>query len=74
VGEQVELPAHVSHGSVNAYINYRCRCELCRQAHSYYRSERLARDPDGQTAYRREYMRKYRALTRKRQERPPDQG
>ncbi|MGE3413713.1 MAG: hypothetical protein AB7L91_15960 [Dehalococcoidia bacterium] len=56
-----ELPSFVSHGTPNAYTNYGCRCDRCRQAHSLYRSERRARDPQKYTDYMREYMRKYRA-------------
>jgi hypothetical protein len=65
---ELELPPYVFHGTPNAYTNYRCRCEPCRQAHSLYRSERRARDPEKYTKYMREYMRKYRA--RKRDEGP----
>ena len=64
---EAQLPPFVSHGTPNAYTNYGCRCELCREAHSLYRSERRARDPAKYTTYMREYMRKYRE--RKRRER-----
>lgn len=64
---EADLPSFVFHGTPNAYTNYGCRCDLCRQAHSLYRSERRARDPAKYTTYMREYMRKYRE--RKRRER-----
>ncbi|HRC61984.1 MAG: hypothetical protein K1X87_03670 [Dehalococcoidia bacterium] len=64
---EAQLPPFVFHGTPNAYTNYGCRCDACREAHSLYRSERRARDPAKYTTYMREYMRKYRA--RKRQER-----
>jgi hypothetical protein len=62
--DEATLPVFVSHGTSNAYTNYGCRCEVCREAHSLYRSERRARDPGKYTAYMREYMRKYRARKR----------
>jgi hypothetical protein len=58
------LPSFVSHRTNNAYINYGCRCEPCREAHSLYRSELRAFDPEKHTTYMREYMRKYRARKR----------
>jgi hypothetical protein len=64
---EAQLPPFVFHGTPNAYTNYGCRCDLCREAHSLYRSERRARDPAKYTTYMREYMRKYRE--RKRRER-----
>ena len=70
--DEFELPSFVSHGTPNAYMNYGCRCERCKEAHSLYRSERRAQDPESYTAYMREYMRKYRA--RKREERPADRN
>ena len=60
-----DLPPFVSHGTPNAYTNYGCRCEVCREAHSLYRSERRALDPEKYTTYMREYMRKYRARKRR---------
>jgi hypothetical protein len=65
--DEVALPSFVFHGSVNAYANYRCRCDRCRTANSRYRSERRARDPVKQTTYNREYMRNYRARKRSEQ-------
>lgn len=59
-----KLPSFVSHGTSNAYTNYRCRCDRCREAHSLYRSQRRAVAPDKYTRYMREYMRKYRARKR----------
>jgi hypothetical protein len=67
---QKQLPSFVSHGTPNAYTNYGCRCDPCREAHSLYRSERRARDPEKYTTYMREYMREYRA--RKREAKPDD--
>lgn len=61
---EAQLPPFVFHGTPNAYTNYGCRCDPCREAHSLYRSERRARDPARYTTYMREYMRKYRARKR----------
>lgn len=61
---EAQLPPFVFHGTPNAYTNYGCRCDACREAHSLYRSERRARDPAKYTTYMREYMRKYRARKR----------
>lgn len=61
---EAQLPPFVFHGTPNAYTNYGCRCDSCREAHSLYRSERRARDPAKYTTYMREYMRKYRARKR----------
>jgi hypothetical protein len=58
------LPAFVFHGTSNAYINYECRCDLCRAAYSYYVSQRRALDEGKYAAYMRDYMRKYRARKR----------
>jgi hypothetical protein len=60
----VELPSFVFHGTPNAYTNYGCRCEECKAANGLYRSERRALNPEKNTAYMREYMRKYRARKR----------
>ncbi len=61
---EAQLPTFVFHGTPNAYTNYGCRCDACREAHSLYRSERRARDPAKYTTYMREYMRKYRERKR----------
>jgi hypothetical protein len=61
---KADLPPYVFHGTPNAYTNYGCRCDLCREAHALYRSERRAKDPAKHTNYMREYMRKYRARKR----------
>lgn len=61
---EAQLPPFVFHGTPNAYTNYGCRCDSCREAHSLYRSERRARDPQKYTTYMREYMRKYRERKR----------
>ena len=58
---ETDIPFFVSHGTRNAYINYGCRCDPCREANSRYRREHRANDPEKYTAYMREYMRKYRA-------------
>jgi hypothetical protein len=55
------------HGTANRYTNYGCRCEVCRAAHTLYRRELRARDPEKHAAYARESSRMYRA--RKREER-----
>ena len=66
MGDTVDLPAFVSHGTANAYTNYGCRCDLCRVEHSLYRRLRRARSPAKAKykTYMREYMRKYRARKR----------
>jgi hypothetical protein len=64
--QEVELPTSVSHGTHNAYTNYRCRCEPCREAQAAYRATLRARDPEKYSAHASEYQREYRA--RKRQE------
>ena len=68
MGVEAQLPPFVFHGTPNAYTNYGCRCERCREAHSLYRSERRARDPAKYTTYMREYMRRYRERKRHEQE------
>jgi hypothetical protein len=55
VGAEVALPAAVAHGTYHAYINYRCRCEPCRQTYAAYRARRIARDPEKLTSYMRTY-------------------
>lgn len=37
------LPEHVKHGTVNAYVNYVCRCDECSAAMSAYNRERRTR-------------------------------
>jgi hypothetical protein len=64
---EVDLPSFVSHRSNNAYTNYRCRCDPCREAHAAYRAERRARDPEKYASYMREYMRRYRERMREKQ-------
>jgi hypothetical protein len=68
-----KLPLSASHGTINAYTNYSCRCGPCREAGSAYRSEARARYSEQRRedvrAYMREYMRNYRA--RKRQSDSP---
>jgi hypothetical protein len=55
-----QIPPFVSHGTSNAYVNYDCRCELCKEAHSAALSRRRGQG-DHYRTYMREYMRKYRA-------------
>lgn len=64
---EVNLPPFAFHGTVNAYNNYGCRCDPCREARSLYRSTLRSYDPEKYTAYIRDYMRKYRARKRREQ-------
>ena len=70
--EPVELPPTVSHGTHNAYANYGCRCEPCREATSAYVTEWRKRNREYQRQYMREYMRKYRAKQREEAAKTPE--
>jgi hypothetical protein len=60
---KAQLPPSVSHGTTNAYVNYGCRCQDCREAQSRYRSERRALNPEQHAKYMREYRRRKREET-----------